>query len=390
MADLHITGSGGIEIAGHGIVGRATTPTAFIGAGGVNIAGTGVIAYVTPGVTAVIGSGGVQVAGDGIINLIIPGILAVIGAGGIVVGGRGVIGTGPSTIAHVGAGGIQVGGAGVIKRVIPAPPPVRAVVGAGGLAVGGTGVVAFKKPPVLAVIGSGGIEIGEFRIPELTVVRFIKPADLTLVAIVGSGGIEVGGIGKVTPISPPVLAITPPQVVAGADVLVGGAGIIAFIHPSILEVIGAGEVIIGGAPVDEGIYETYVLTGTRGEPSVYSGFPFNSYAHYRGQYFGAGPDGIYLLEGEDDAGAEIHPGVRIGPVNFGTDLEKRLRLVRCGGQNAGAQVRVSSNGDAGFYDVEGGRAPVSREVQGREFTIEIADFETLDHLEIVPLVLFKR
>jgi hypothetical protein len=112
--------------------------------------------------------------------------------------------------------------------------------------------------------------------------------------------------------------------------------------------------------------------------------------YYRGQYFGAGPDGIYLLEGEDDAGAEIHPGVRIGPVNFGTDLEKRLRLVRCGGQSTGAQVRVSSNRDAGFYDVENGRAAVSREIQGRELTIEIADFETLDHLEIVPLVLHER
>jgi hypothetical protein len=390
MADLHITGSGGIEIVGHGIVGRAMTPTAVVGAGGVNIAGTGVIAYVTPGIMAVVGAGGVEIAGDGVVTLITPVILAIIGDGGIIVGGRGVVGAGPFTFAYVGSGGIQVGGAGVVAHIIPAPPPVLAVVGAGGIAVGGAGVVGRAKPSVLAVIGSGGIQIGEFRVPELTVVRFIMPADLTLAAIVGSGGVEIGGHGIVTQTSPPALAVPPTPGVADADVLVGGAGIVAFIHPKILQVIGDGEVIIGGAAVDEGVYETYVLTGTRGEPSVYSGFSFNSYAHYRGQYFGAGPGGIYLLEGEDDAGAEIHPGVRIGPVNFGTDREKRLRLVRCGGQSTGAQVRVSSNGKAGFYDVEGGRAAVSREIQGRELTIEILDFETLDHLEIVPLVLMKR
>jgi hypothetical protein len=78
-------------------------------------------------------------------------------------------------------------------------------------------------------------------------------------------------------------------------------------------------------------------------------------------------------------------------MNFGTDREKRLRLLRCGGKTVGAQVKVSNgNGSAGYYDVEEGRAGVSREVQGRELTVEIADFESLDHLEIVPLILHKR
>ena len=139
------------------------------------------------------------------------------------------------------------------------------------------------------------------------------------------------------------------------------------------------------------IYETWVLTGARGEPSIYANFPFNSYAKYRGQEFGAGPNGIYLLDGSDDAGEAVHTGIRIGPANFGTDREKRLRLVRCGGKTTGATVKVSNgNGSAGYYPVKDGRAGISREIQGREITIDITDFETLDHLEIVPLVLHKR
>lgn len=64
---------------------------------------------------------------------------------------------------------------------------------------------------------------------------------------------------------------------------------------------------------------------------------------------------------------------------------------RLGGLTAGAQVKVSEyNGGAGYYDVKNSLAAVSQDVQARELTIEIADFETLEHLETVPLELAKR
>jgi hypothetical protein len=388
MADLHIIGSGGIEFNGFGMIYRRTTPTAVVGAGGINFAGTGVIAFKTPGL--VVGAGGVEFGGDGVIEFITPPL--VLGSGGIEFGGQGIISFLPPKVTlHVGAGGIQFSGQGVIGVNYPRPVPVLAIVGSGGMVFGGTGVVATSKPPVLAIIGSGGIQFGEFRVAELTVVKVVYPADLTLAAITGAGGVEFGGTGVITFSKPQVYATPIPQTVADANIFFGGSGIIAFIHPQILQVIGDGGVIFGGEPVEPGVFETYVLTGARGEPSIYSDFDFNSYAKYRGQYFGAGKDGIYLLEGEDDDGKEIHSGVRIGPANFGTDREKRLRLLRCGGKTTEAQVKVSNgNGSAGYYDVEDGRAAVSREVQGREITIEIADFETLDHLEIVPTVLAKR
>lgn len=390
---LNIIGSGGIEIGGLGIIYRPTIPYAVVGSGGVRIGGVGVITQITPGITAVIGSGGLEIAGDGVIALTSPLRLDVVGVGGIEIGGKGVIGHGAPIDAHVGSGGIQIAGDGVVGLVsnIGVLPPVLAVVGTGGISIGGVGVINVGLPPVLAVVGSGGIVIGAFRVPELTVVQFISPADLTLAAVKGSGGLEVGGTGVITFTKPPILAIVPPQAVADASILIGGAGVIAVIHPQILQVIADGEVTIGGGTVDPGVFETYVLTGSRGEPSVYSNFPFNSYAHYRNQYFGAGPGGIYLLEGEDDAGDEIHPGVRIGPINFGTHREKRLRLLRCGGDNGNAQVKASDDkGGADYADVIDNIAQVSRDVQGREIVIEITDFETIDHFELVPTVLAKR
>ena len=392
MADLHIIGSGGIQVGGLGIIYRWTTPTAFVGSGGIKINGAGVVTFKTPSHLAVVGTGGVSLGGEGVITFTNPLTLAVIGNGGISIGGRGLIATQAALIdAHVGSGGLKIGGQGIIGGVTPVGAPVLSVKGSGGLAINGQGVMTFITPPILAIIGSGGIVIGNFRVPELTVVQFISLADLTLAAVVGSGGVEVSGVGVIVQTSPSVYAVPSPQVVENSGVLIGGAGVIAFIHPQILAVIGEGGAVIGGAPADNDVFNTYVLTGARSEPSIYSDFNFNSYAKYRGNYFGAGPGGVYLLDGPDDAGDEIHPGIRIGPINFGTDREKRLRLLRCGGKTANAQVKVSNgNGAVGFYDVEDGRAAVSRTVQGREITIEITDFETLDHLEICPLVLHKR
>jgi hypothetical protein len=183
-----------------------------------------------------------------------------------------------------------------------------------------------------------------------------------------------------------------PQAAADPSVVVGGEGIVAFIDPVILEIIGDGGAYLGGGTsVTSDVFETYVLTGARGEPSIYSGYNFNSYARHRGKEYGAGAAGLYLLEGADDAGNEIHSGVRIGMVNFGTDREKRIRLLRCGGSTTGAEARVSDgNGSSDYVTVDLGRATVSRKVQARELLIEISDFESLDHLELVPMILFKR
>lgn len=391
--ELDIIGSVPIKIRLDGII----VPTfvgvdiAVVGSVPIKVAPVGVITPATPGVKAVVGSVGVQVGLSGVIGYAAPNVLAVVGSVGLTVRPKGIISEPTFVHTYVGSVKLGIGVKGVVGGAFPIAPPVLAIIGSVGIGVTLAGKVALAVPSVLSIVGSVKIRVFEFRVPELTVVQLISPADLILEAVTGSVGIEVGPAGVVTLFTPPIHAVPQPQTVEDATIKIGVHGVIAFIHPQILEIIGDIEVGIIVPPIGDDLFATYVITGVRGEPSLYSRFNFNSYAKFRGQYFGAGVDGLYLLEGADDAGDEIHSGVRIGPANFGTDREKRLRLVRCGGKTVGAQVKVSDgNGGAGYYDVEEGRAGVSREVQGRELTIEIADFETLDHLEIVPLVLHKR
>lgn len=371
-----------------------TDPAAIIaitGSGGVRVGGEGTIAFLTPEI--VIGSGGVEVGGEGVIEFIGPEIPAVVGEGGVEVGGKGtIVFVSYGVVAVVGSGGVKVGGSGVIEFTSLDATTTEAVVGSGGVAVGGVGVIEFLSPSLIEVVGSGGVVVGGFRVPEATVVDFVEYAESVLIDVIGSGGVEVGGAGVIGFTEASIYAVPTPQSVAAADVVVGGDGIISFISYQILEVIGEGGVFVGGGestPPD--VFDTYVMTGVRGEPSIYSNFNFNSYAKYRGKEYGAGAAGLYLLEGDDDAGSEIQPGIRIGMANFGTDREKRIRLVRCGGATTGAEVKVSDgNGNADYADVERGRAAISRKVQARELLIEITGFESLDHLEIIPLVLHKR
>ena len=364
---------------------------AVVGSVSINIAPASIITLITPGVEAVVGSVGLQVSPVGVIAFAVPPALAVIGSVGLGVRPAGVISEPAFLRTCFGSVKLGINVKGMIGSGLLITPPVLSVIGSVGLGIDATGVVTLTVPSTLSVIGSVEIRINEFRVPELTVVQLLSPSALVLAAITGSVGIEVADAGVITLTTPPIYAVPPPQAIEGATINIAVAGVIALISPQILEVIGNIEVGISGGEIDPGVFDTYALTGARGEPSIYSDFNFNSYAIRRGQYFGAGMDGIYLLEGDDDAGDEIHSGARIGPVNFGTDREKRLRLLRCGGKTTGAQVKVSNgNGSAGYYEVEGGRAAVSREVQGREIIIEITDFKTLDHLEIVPLVLHKR
>jgi hypothetical protein len=137
-------------------------------------------------------------------------------------------------------------------------------------------------------------------------------------------------------------------------------------------------------------YETWVLTGNAFSPSAYSGWNFNSFALYRGNYYAAGDDGLYLLGGEDQDGTPIVPGVRIDKINFSTDRPKRLRSMRLGATGDEVQVRVAGENGEGFFEKKGDRVVITRNLQSHEFLIDIQQFEELSFLEIVPLILVTK
>jgi len=361
--------------------------------------GAGTVAYETPETLEVVGDGGMELGGAGTVEHVVPDTLAVVGEGGFAFEGEGLVTHGfIEEYAHVGSGGFNLGGKGIVGCGVD--DDVLAITGSGGLVLSSDSTIGLVSPDVFAIVGSGGLTIGEIRVPELTVVQFIDPDDLTLVASATPVVLEMGGDGVISEVKPgaeSVFAVPSPHLAADAIIKLGGEGIVTFVHPQIMAVIGDGEFYLGAEPSTEEdeTGETLVLTGAMSEPSVYSNFLFNSYAVFGGRYYGAKPDGVYLLEGSDDAGDSIHSGLRIGPHNLGIDRQKRLRALRLGICGDDAQVRVIARRSSSeilerIFEVEDGKVPVTRDLQGREFTIEISDFEELSQAEIVPLMLMGR
>jgi hypothetical protein len=209
--------------------------------------------------------------------------------------------------------------------------------------------------------------------------------------IIGSGGFEFCGDEGVWEESIPGTTVI---VSDGAIFAIGGAGLATSRFPPIAVITGdgLGGFVLAGADAAE-VYEAWCLSGQAFEPSVFSGFDFNSFAQHRGQTYAAGEDGIYLLGADHDAGETIHTGTRIGPVNFGADRDKRIRGIQFGQGGKNTRVRVESDeGNVGVFepDRDENRVVVSRDIQGREFTVDILDFEELSQLEITPLRFARR
>ena len=238
--ELDIIGSVPIKIRLEGVILPAVTGTnvAVVGSVPIKIALAGTITPTTPGVKAVVGSVGVQVAPAGVIDYAVPSALAVVGSVGVTVRLNGVISEPTFTHAYVGSVKLGIGVRGVVGGAFPISPPVLAITGSVSIGVTLAGKVALAVPPVLSVIGSVSIRVFEFRVPELTVVQLISPAELILAAVTGAVGIEVGPGGVITLSTPPIYAVSPPQIIEDATIKIGVNGVIAFIDPQILILSG--------------------------------------------------------------------------------------------------------------------------------------------------------
>lgn len=333
--------------------------------------------------TSIVADGGFILGGDGDLIKSFPQAIEIVGSGGFQLGGAGALAIAkPKSTEIIGSGGFIIGGKGILSPAPPVPS-VTYIVGSGGFQLGGAGVVASSKPKNIELIGSGGFVLGLFRLPEI-VVTFPSsaPGDTSIGTVVEFG---LGGEGVWETSKPRETII----VSVGACFSLSGTGSPASKHPTMVQILGEGGFILTGGD-QVAVFDTWALSGQSYEPSYFTGWNFNSYAAYRDKSYGAGPDGIYLLEGPDDNGQPIRTGVRIGPVNFGTDRQKRLRSIQLGKCGEGVQVKVLAGDKAGCFDVIRGRAQVNRDLQDREFTIEIAEFEQLGQFEITPLVLVGR
>jgi len=139
--------------------------------------------------------------------------------------------------------------------------------------------------------------------------------------------------------------------------------------------------------------------------SQYVDFDFNSMCEFNGMYLGAGENGISVLGGDDDNGADIDAFIETPMTDLGDSNQKRLRMAYVGYEStdelelAVAMDEVLNDRSWRTYTLkpnkrglsqEGGRRSIGRDGRGRYFTVRIKNVEgcdfTLNTLEFVPVL----
>ena len=139
------------------------------------------------------------------------------------------------------------------------------------------------------------------------------------------------------------------------------------------------------------VYECYVLNTPKFHPSMYSGFNFNSYCVFDNRAFGANGAGIYELTGTTDAGSTIHTGMISSQTDFGLRNEKRFRRGYIGVSGASpVMILECEDGSRKVYTIDTkGKAVFSHEQKSKEWKLAAADFDTLDVIKLIPVILSK-
>jgi len=190
-------------------------------------------------------------------------------------------------------GGVKVGGSPAIR--VLREYPVYRLTGSGGVTVGG-GSRIVKSKNLISVVASGGIKVGRTPFPDVDV---STEASLPwhAVQIKSSGGVSVQGAPEVSVVRPTTVSVD-----STVAMSVGGNAVLAVIKPISFTQIAADP---QENVIDDTYFDTWVLNDNLNQPLIYTGYNFNSYAVFENQGYGAGPDGVFLLEGDDDAGLLI-------------------------------------------------------------------------------------
>lgn len=159
--------------------------------------------------------------------------------------------------------------------------------------------------------------------------------------------------------------------------------------------------------IGDDIFEGWVLSADDQAFSQYENYPFTSIASFKGKPYGVADDGLYLLEGDDDAGDPIQAALRTGFSAFGQRVLKDAKSAYIGYTSSGQmvlKVAVSKGGEKHEYwyqlkhgasdDMRTGRATIQRGLRSTYWQFELvntegADFE-IDDVTIVYNILGRR
>lgn len=134
----------------------------------------------------------------------------------------------------------------------------------------------------------------------------------------------------------------------------------------------------------------------------YEGYGFNSFFKRGEKYYGVAEDGIYLLEGADDAGVNIDARLDTGRSNFGESKTKTVPSVYLAVASEDVMVlRVEADGQEYFYEARSSsaelknhRVDVGRGLEGAHWSFSVlnkdgADFD-LASMEFAPILNKRR
>ena len=163
-----------------------------------------------------------------------------------------------------------------------------------------------------------------------------------------------------------------------AEILSEAIGTVAL---SLSGTIGAtlSQAIIASTEIpDNGTVATWVLNTENNGSTRYEGYDFSGFAVIDGVYYGCRDDGIYALDGEDDAGAPIQAMVSFGKQDFGTSALKRISNAYVGVSSTGKLVlRVIADGEHYDYVARGSseHLQTQRFDTGRGLRVNQLEFE---------------
>jgi len=137
------------------------------------------------------------------------------------------------------------------------------------------------------------------------------------------------------------------------------------------------------------LWQCWVLNTAAYFPSVYSGYDFNSYAVFENTVYGLKDDGLYEISGTTDNGSTIHNGILLPDTDFGMQRKKRIRKAYFGITGTGAALKMETDNGTKTYTITGCKATMSRTLKGRRWTITVAEFDTLDFVSLVPVLMVR-
>ena len=144
--------------------------------------------------------------------------------------------------------------------------------------------------------------------------------------------------------------------------------------------------------IDNEVWETWVLNTSAFHPSIYSNYEFNSFAIDKSNNvcYGCKSDGIYKLEGDTDNGEAFHSGIILPATQFGSANQKSFRKAYFGVSGNDLVMKMETESGYRTFRMVDTEMSLTRDLKGRKWEITLENFDELDFIELVPVILSRK